>query len=241
MKKMFISRFAAIILVSNAICGLAIAQQAPPPPPQRPPGMPPGMAMGADPDRVVEGGGVFPAGWSVRTDVNRRTNTEPPAGQVIFQAKGKGFHTTLGPASTFYNPAWVKKGNYKFSARLTQLKLPTHQIAYGLYFGGNDLSGPDQSYAYFMVRNTGEYLIKLRKGKETPLITNWTVNNIVHKQDANGRQENVLGIQVKGNDVIFFVNGTEVARKTKTEIPTDGLYGFRIDHNLDVDIDQIKR
>lgn len=231
MKKNLKCKISIIALFLISVSGTTLAQQ-----PTRPAG-----GMGADPDRPVEGGGVFPAGWSVRTDANRRTNTEPPASQVVFNSVADGFHTTLGPASTFYNPAWTKTGDYQFSARLTQLKKPTHQIAYGLYIGGADLGGPNQSYAYFMIRNTGEYLIKLRKGTETPVITNWTVNDVVNKQDDSGKQVNVLGIQVQANDVIFLINGKEVARKTKAEMPTDGLYGFRIDHNLDVDIDQIKR
>jgi hypothetical protein len=231
MKQNLIGRIASIIFFTISISTFAIAQQ---------PATPAG-AMGADPDRATAGGGIFPSGWSARTDINRRTNTEPPVSQVIFTAIDGGFHTTLGPASTFYNPAWTKTGDHLFSARLTQLKKPTHQIAYGLYVGGSDLSGPNQSYTYFMIRNTGEYLIKTRKGTETPVITNWTPNDVVIKEDANGRQQNTLAIQVQGNDVIFSINGKEVARKTKAELPTDGLYGFRIDHNLDVDIDQIKR
>jgi len=239
MKKYLFSRMLIMVIFPMlALSSVTFAQQQPQTPPQ---GGRMGGGMGADPDRVVEGGGVFPAGWSVRTDADRRTGAEPPASQVVFQAKGDGFHTTLGPASTFYNPAWTKTGDLKFSARLTQLKKPTHQIAYGIYIGGSDLAGPDQAYTYFMVRNTGEYLIKTRKGKETPVIENWTVNDVVVKEDANGRQQNVLGVEVKGNDVIFSINGKEVARKAKADLPTDGLYGFRVDHNLDVDIDQIQR
>ena len=232
MKKNYTARVSAIVLFFTAsVCNIAFAQQ-----PARPAG-----GAGADPDRPVEGGGVFPAGWSVRTDANRRTNTEPPASQVVFTSIADGFHTTLGPASTFYNPTWTRTGDYQFSARFTQLKKPTHPIAYGLYIGGSDLGGPNQSYAYFMVRNTGEYLVKLRKGTETPVISNWSANDAVNKQDDNGKQVNVLGVQVQGNNVIFMINGKEVGRATKAELPADGLYGFRIDHNLDVNIDQIKR
>jgi hypothetical protein len=50
-----------------------------------------------------------------------------------------------------------------------------------------------------------------------------------------------LGAQVQGDEVIFTVNGTEVTRVEKSKLHTDGMYGFRIGHNLDVDVDQVKR
>jgi len=46
---------------------------------------------------------------------------------------------------------------------------------------------------------------------------------------------------VKGDDVIFTVNGTEVTRLPKSKVHTDGMYAFRIGHNLDVDVDQLNR
>jgi hypothetical protein len=39
-------------------------------------------------------------------------------------------------------------------------------------------------------------------------------------------------VQVQGDNVIFTVNGTEMTRPP---------YGFRIGHNLHVDVDQVKR
>jgi hypothetical protein len=50
-----------------------------------------------------------------------------------------------------------------------------------------------------------------------------------------------LGIRVQGDDVIFIINGTEVTKFVKSKLHTDGMYGFRIGHNLDVDVDQVKR
>ena len=41
--------------------------------------------------------------------------------------------------------------------------------------------------------------------------------------------------------MIFMVNGTEVTRLPKSKLHTDGLFGFRIGHNLDVDVDQVSR
>jgi hypothetical protein len=35
-----------------------------------------------------------------------------------------------------------------------------HREGYGLFVGGRNLQRPDQPYTYFLVRGTGDYLIK---------------------------------------------------------------------------------
>lgn len=193
-----------------------------------------GMGMGADPDRVVEGGGEFPAGWSVRPD---RGSPD----QIVFNETGGTYHFVMGSAGTFYNPGWMKSGDYQFSARLTQLAAPSHPISYGLMIGGSDLDGENQTYSYFLVRNQGEYFIANREGSERPVVVNWTANDAIVPQGDDGRQTNVLGIRVEGDQVHFLVNGTEVTSLAKSQLHTDGLNGFRIGHNLDVDVDQVMR
>lgn len=184
-----------------------------------------------DPDRVVAGG-TLPAGWAVRPD---------RAGDSKATLDGDTFHFVMGPAGTFYNNSWTKSGNYKFSARLTQTKAPTHPISYGLMIGGTDLAGPTQKYTYFLVRNQGEYFISNREGATTATQVNWTAHPVIQKQVADGKQVNTLGIEVQGNDVIFSVNGQEVKRLPKAGLHVDGFFGFRIGHNLDVDVDQVSK
>lgn len=187
-----------------------------------------------DPDNVVKGGGQFPAGWHARVD------RDQPADQVVFTTMGNGYHATMGPAAVFYNPAVAKSGAYKVSARFTQTKAPRHPEAYGIVIGGSDLAGPDQAYTYFIVRGTGEYFIATRRGAERVKVVDWTAHDAIQKQDAtSGKQTNVLGAEVVGNEVIFTANGTEVDRRPKGEVLADGLFGFRINHNLDVHIDQV--
>lgn len=189
----------------------------------------------SDPDRAVAGNGKFPAGWNVRPD--RGT-----ADQVNFTEAGGVFHFTMGSAGTFYRADWAKTGDQKFSARLTQLKAPSHPISYGLMFGGSDLGGANQTYSYFLVRNQGEFFIANKEGNARPTtVVEWTPNAAIVKQGADGRQTNTLGIQVQGDNVIFMVNGKEVTRLPKSKVHADGMYGFRIGHNLDVDIDQVSR
>ena len=187
-----------------------------------------------DPDRAVTGG-KFPAGWSVRPD--RGTPD-----QIKFNQTGEVYHFAMGSAGTFYRSGWTKSGNYQFSARLTQKQAPSHPISYGLMIGGSDLAGPNQTYTYFLVRNQGDYYIANKEGDKRPVaVVNWTANPAIVAQGSDGKQTNTLGIQVQGNDVIFTVNGKEVTRQPKSKLHTDGMYAFRIGHNLDVDVDQVMR
>lgn len=195
-----------------------------------------GKGKGADddPDRVIQGGGL-PAGWSVRPD-------RGSADQEKVTANNGNFHFTMGPAGTFWNPAWTKTGDYSYSARVKQTVAPSHPTSYGIMIGGSALAGPMQTYTYFLVRQAGEFYIANREGDARPTaVVNWTGNAAINKQAADGTQTNTLGIQVQGNDVIFTVNGTEVHRQPKAGLHTDGFYGFRIGHNMDVDVDQVMR
>ena len=198
-----------------------------------------------DPDRAVNGG-KFPAGWSVIPD--RGT-----ADQISYVLAGDVYHFAMGPGGTFYNSDGTKSGNYQFSARLTQKQAPTHPISYGLMIGGSDLASPTETYSYFLVRNKGESFIANREGdrvwfsprifstKLPVTVADWTAHPVIVKQGADGRQTNTLGIQVTGDEVVFKVNGVEVTRLPKGKIHTGGIYGFRIGHNLDVDVDQVNR
>jgi hypothetical protein len=185
-----------------------------------------------DPDRAVTGG-KFPAGWSVRPD-------RGGADQINFTQTGGVYHFAMGPAGTFYRSDWTKSGDYTFSARLTQKQAPSHPISYGLMIGGSDLAGPNQTYTYFLVRNQGDYYIANKEGDKRPsAVVNWTANPAIAAQASDGKQTNTLGIQVQGDNVIFTVNGKEVTRLPRSKVHTDGLYAFRIGHNLDVDVDQV--
>ncbi len=186
-----------------------------------------------DPDRAVKGG-AFPAGWSVRPD-------RGGADQIKFSMAGDVYHFIMGPAGTFYRNDWTKSGDYTFSARLTQLSAPSHPISYGLMIGGKDLGEPMTSYTYFLVRNQGQFFIANWRGAGPTTVVDWTGNAAIVKQGADGKQTNTLGIQVKGDTATFTVNGTVMTTLPKSKIHTDGMYGFRIGHNLDVDVDQVKK
>lgn len=181
-----------------------------------------------DPDQQVAGGGIQVAGWTARLD-----RTDAKLTEVKFRAEDTGFHVTSGPAAIFYHEAHTATGTYTVQGTFTQTKAPAHPEAYGLFLGGQNLQDADQSYLYFLVRGDGKFLVKRRTGSETHTLVNWTEHAAVQKPDATGRATNTLSAAVQPDAVRLLVNGTEVARVPRS-FATDGRYGLRINHNLDV-------
>ncbi|MGH9681104.1 MAG: hypothetical protein ACRD4Y_14245, partial [Candidatus Acidiferrales bacterium] len=110
---------------------------------------------------------------------------------------------------------------------------------YGLIFGGSGLDGPNQSYLYFMVSDDGTFLIKRRNGGSTEGVSEKTPNAAVKKAGTNGQCTNELEVRVKPDKIDFLVNGTVVDSVPKTGLAakTDGIYGIRVNHRLEVQID----
>jgi hypothetical protein len=185
-----------------------------------------------DPDKKVEGG-ALPAGWAGRTD---RPNAKLE--DAKFVAMGKGFHVTSGPAAIYWNNANRVSGPFTASATIAQTKAPTHPEAYGIFFTGNKLDTPDQTYFYLLVRGDGKVTVKHRAGSEVHTIMDWTENAAVHKADADGKASNTLSVDAsKSDSVRMLVNGKQVAALAGSRsTSTDGYVGLRVNHNLDVHI-----
>src|SRR2546423_6569802 len=111
-----------------------------------------------DPDKKAEGG-KLPAGWSGRTD-----KATAKLEDAKFVAMGSGYHVTSGPAAIYWKDRVT--GPFTASATLTQTKAPTHPEAYGVFFMGNRLDTPDQTYAYLVVRGDGKFMVRHRAGSE---------------------------------------------------------------------------
>ncbi len=187
--------------------------------------------MNEDPDDAVEGGGKLPAGWAARTDRNA------PVDNVKFWEMGSGWHFTLGPAAVVYRESDKAMGNYHAMATFTQTKAPRHAEGYGLIVGGGDLQGSDQKYTYFLVRGDGKFLVKRRDGDSTSNINSgWTDHAAIKKADESGKATNALAVGVTGDRVSFTVNDKEVFTAEASALSTDGVVGFRVNHNLDVHV-----
>jgi hypothetical protein len=190
----------------------------------------------ADPDVTVAGASALPAGWAARTDRGQ------PVSNIKFSKMGDGWHVTLGPSSIIYQDANTASGNYHVVANFTQTKKPAgmgHPEGYGLIIGGKDLQTPNPVYTYFLVRMDGQFIIKQFTGAGTQpafITETWVPNEAVKKADDTGKQTNELAIGISGGKASFTVNGKEVYSTDASKISTNGIVGFRVNHNLDIHV-----
>lgn len=181
-----------------------------------------------------------PAGWKLRVDRSTSASDPDAAGAIKFVTSGKGFHATNPQAAVYWNPANTASGGYVLKGTFTLLTPSDHVNYYGLVFGGSDLEGPNQTYLYFLVAQNGTWLIKRRAGDATTEnVVARTPSDAVVKPDASGRSVNTLEVRVGAEKIEYVVNGTVVTTTPRTgaTAKTDGIYGLRINHRLDVQID----
>ena len=179
-----------------------------------------------------------PEGWMVRADRSTSATDPDGAGTIKFMAMGAGFHAVNPAAAVYWNPANTATGNYTVKGTFTLLKPSGHTNYYGLVFGGQGLEGPQQNYTYFLVAQDGTWLIKKRAGDaSTENVAPKTANAAVKQPDASGKSTNALEVRVGADKVDFVVNGTVVHTMPKAGLKTDGIYGIRVNHLLEVHVD----
>jgi hypothetical protein len=169
----------------------------------------------------------IPEGWQVRLD--RPGSTAP----IHFMSMNGHLHAVLGPAGIFYQPTAIATGPYTLQGTFTLNKPSAHPEAFGMLLGGQNLDAANQDYLYFLVRQDGQFMVKHRAGDETHTVIDWTEHAAVRKPGADGKATNTLAVQTGAQGVRFLVNGTEVGTLPRG-VNTNGIYGLRLNHNLDV-------
>lgn len=185
-------------------------------------------------DSVVTRGA--PDGYVLRTD-------DPQAGvtAVQYTKVSNRLDVVTGPAHILYAPDDTLRAPYIVATTFRPGKPPTHPEAFGLFIGGSDLEGVAQRYTYFVVRGTGEFLLRVREGTETRDVVPWTAHPMVPKQSPTDKSVYRLAIQVSTDSVRLLVNGTRVRTVAREAVTTDGVFGLRINHNLQVSADVVRR
>ena len=179
-----------------------------------------------------------PKGWMVRADRSTSASDPDGAGTIKFMQMGGGFHAVNPAAAVYWNPANTASGHYTVKGTFTLLKPSGHTNYYGLVFGGSDLEGAKQAYTYFLVAQDGTWLVKKRTGDSaTDNVLPKTANDAVKKPGADGKSTNALEVRVGADKVDYVVNGTVVGSSPKAGMKTDGTYGIRVNHLLEVQID----
>jgi len=181
-----------------------------------------------------------PKGWKARVDRSTTASDPDAAGEISFVTMGSGFHATNPKAAVYWNPANTASGVYTLKGTFTLMKPSGHTNYYGLVFGGSGLEGPQQKYLYFVIAQNGTWLVKNRDGDATTgNVSTKQPSDAVKKPDASGKSTNDLEVRVGADKIDYVVNGTVVhtTPKTGATANTDGIYGIRINHLLEVHVE----
>lgn len=180
----------------------------------------------------------MPDGWLMRLDRASATTAT-----VDFQDMPPGWHVTSDRAGSgiFWQSDMTAAGSFTASTTIHLFSPVEHAEAFGLFIGGRDLDGENQEYVYFLVRRTGEYLVKRRMGNETENLVGWTAHEAVPETPVGAEQsvEYALAVQVGEDGVSFSVNGTTVHTLPAAGLRTDGAVGIRINHRLNVHVEDV--
>lgn len=197
---------------------------------------------GMDMTNKIAGSGKLPAGWMSRFDDAGHATTE-----VDVKQAGTSLQFRTGPAAVYWNTKDIATGAYTVSAIFNQKKSMQHE-AYGVFIGGQNLPDLTQNYLYFAIKpQAGTFLINHRNGNAAPkAIVALTADPAINKDaPGTGAATNALAIRVSRDSLHFYINGKEVRTFSKAEVgaPTEGLVGLRVNHNLDITVEQfgIKR
>jgi hypothetical protein len=182
-----------------------------------------------------------PKGWMLRVDRSTEASDPDAPGAIKMVSTGSGFHVTTPQAAVFWNPANTASGNYTLKGTFKLIKSSGYLEYYGLILGGSNLAAAGQEYLYFVITDDGTWLVKRRTGGSAQEVSDKTPSSAVKKPDANGSCTNTLEVRVMADKIDFVVNGTVVKSlpKTGAAAKTDGIYGLRINHHLDVQVDDL--
>ncbi|MDH4046272.1 MAG: hypothetical protein OEW06_17630 [Gemmatimonadota bacterium] len=186
---------------------------------------------------------TVPVQWKVRADRGTVTvvpdaDLANPRTDVRLVTMPPGWHITTGPAVIAYDPAWVASGSYR--VEMESFLFPgERQEGFGLFVGGRDLEGDDQTYLYVLLRKDGQLLVKRRQGAETPTIIPWMAHPAVVPQ-TEGTAKNVLAVDVAADSVRVFVNDRQVTALARASLPTNGQVGLRVNHALNLHVTRVE-
>ena len=199
------------------------------------------------PDPNVPSGenNAVPEDWVVRLDrpsADVTIGADEDTADIFFVNMTPGWHITSGPAAIYYHPASTAEGEYAAKMEVHLFDPGQRNEAFGFFIGGSNLDADNLVYDYFLIRNSGEYLIKRRSGNETEMIQDWTPHKSIIRftADSEGSALNELAVEVRGEDVGFSINGEEVIALPASDIMSDGVVGLRVNHALNLHVSNLE-
>lgn len=178
-----------------------------------------------------------PTGWAVRVDGGG------DRAQVKVEDTKPGFHVTTGPAAILFDSTMRGSGDWRLEATIHLFDPGARAEGFGVFFGGRNLHSPTPTYGYALLRRDGKAILKAREGAAARTVRDWTANASipVFKAGAPGTSVKYqLVVEAKGARVSVWVGPTQVLDAPRSELPTDGIVGLRINHALNVHVERVE-
>ena len=184
-----------------------------------------------------------PEHWKVRYDGSNE------AGERNFVVMRPGWHVYAGPGGLLWDPGSFASGNYAVKSTIylfpegdpersgsTRVDTP-----FGLFLGGRDLEGKAPAYVSFQIDNAGRFRIARHTGDEVQNLVPWTGSDAVAvlADPATSPAENVLEVDVRGEQTTFYIGGEPVAELPSADLSLEGLIGLSAGEGLSLHITEI--
>jgi len=176
-----------------------------------------------------------PPGWVARPDAGGNR------AEVQLVEMKPGFRVTTGPATIVFDSTMRATGNWRLQATIHLFNPGARAEGFGVIFGGRGLNSPAPTYAYALVRRDGKALLKVREGDATRTVRDWTSSAAIPQWTATAGANVTypLVIEARADRVTMWVGGTQVLDAARSELPTDGIVGLRINHALNLHVEKV--
>ena len=160
-----------------------------------------------------------------------------------------GWHVYAGPGGLLWDPGRFASGNYAVKSTIylfpkgdpersgsTKLDSP-----YGLFLGGRELEGDEPTYVSFQIDNASRFRIARHSGVEVQKLVPWETHDAVTvlEEPATSPAENVLEVDVRGEQTFFYIGGETVAELSSEELDLGGQIGLSAGEGLSLHITEI--
>lgn len=181
-----------------------------------------------------------PAGWVSRLDGGGMDHGD--GGRVVMATMKPGFHVTTGPAGILFDSTMKATGDWRLEATLDLFDPGARAEGFGVFFGGRDLNSAAPHYSYALLRRDGKALLKVRDGATTRTVRDWTANAGIPTWKGGPPGTSVkylLVLEARGPRVTMWVGANQVLDAARSELPTDGIVGLRINHSLNLHVERV--
>ncbi|MCY3933685.1 MAG: hypothetical protein OXH70_18385 [Acidobacteria bacterium] len=184
-----------------------------------------------------------PEHWKVRYEGSDE------AAERNFVVMRPGWHVYAGPGGLIWDPGSFASGNYAVKSTIylfpegdpersgsTRVDTP-----FGLFLGGRDLEGNKPTYVSFQIDNAGRFRIARHTPSQVQELARWTAHDGISVLDdqATSPAENVLEVDVRGEQTFFYIGGEAVAELPSKDLSPAGVVGLSAGEGLSLHITEI--